>query len=360
MYQLERAIFDLRRGVPVLITDAEGDRLVRPLEGHHAGELATLLERCGQAPRLVVTRHRLAAAGFHAPSEEVALALGDEGLPEALAEGEIPSHEARLPATPAERVALGMLRRGQLVPVALAATPRAGGEVERLVADGTLLALDAREAEVALANLGRELTRVSEARVPLADAEVTRFILFREGDGMREHLAVVIGEPQAWPEPVPIRLHSACLTGDLFASLLCDCGEQLRNAVRDIHALGGGVLLYLDQEGRGIGMANKLRAIGLQEAGLDTLDADACLGFGHDERGYASAVAMLHQLGIQRVQLLTNNPRKLAALTEAGIEVTKRQAVYGRVNEHNRAYLTTKAGRSGHWLESLLDQDDSA
>ncbi|MCW4153039.1 GTP cyclohydrolase II RibA [Halomonas sp. 18H] len=359
MYQLERAIFDLRRGVPVLITGADGDRLVRPLEGHHEGELATLFER-GAQPRLVVTQHRLAAAGYQAPSDIVTLLLSAQALPETLAEGEVPPHEAMLPATSAERVALGMLRRGQLMPAALMVTPAAEDEVQPMVAAGTLLALDAGEAELALANLGRAVTRISEARVPLADAEVTRFILFREADGMREHLAVIIGDPHAWPAAVPIRLHSACLTGDLFASLLCDCGEQLRNAVRDIHALGGGVLLYLDQEGRDIGMANKLRAIGLQEAGLDTLDADACLGFGHDERCYAPAVAMLENLDIQRVQLLTNNPRKLAALTEAGIEVAKRQAVYGRVTEQNRAYLTTKAGRSGHWLESILDQDDSA
>ncbi|GED23760.1 GTP cyclohydrolase II RibA [Halomonas halmophila] len=362
MYQLERAIFDLRRGVPVLLTDGEGDCLVRPVEGQHEGALSTLLERCGATPRLVVTRHRLEALGHEAPSDAVSLVLAGAPSSWDLMAGELPAYEAMLSATTAERTALGMLRRGSLIPAAVAAAPRqeCRDELARLVASGTLLSLDAVQAGEALSRLGHEVVRVSEAAVPLADAEVTRFMLFREADGMREHLAVVIGEPAEWPEPVPIRLHSACLTGDLFASLLCDCGEQLRNAVAGIHELGGGVLLYLDQEGRDIGMANKLRAIGLQELGLDTLDADGCLGFGHDERRYAAAVAMLQDLGIERVQLLTNNPRKISALAESGIEVVKRQGVYGRVTPQNRAYLTTKAGRSGHWLEPLLDQDDSA
>lgn len=362
MYQLERAIFDLRRGVPVLLTDAEGDCLVRPVEGQHEGALSTLLERCGAALRLVVTRHRLEALGGEAPSDVVSLVLAGAPSSRDLMAGEVPAYDAMMSATAAERTALGMLRRGSLIPAVVAAAPRqeCHDELAQLVAAGTLLSLDAAEADRALTDLGRDVTRVSEARVPLADAEVTRFILFREADGMREHLAVVIGEPADWPEPVPIRLHSACLTGDLFASLLCDCGEQLRNAVAGIHEQGGGVLLYLDQEGRDIGMANKLRAIGLQELGLDTLEADGCLGFGHDERRYGAAVAMLQDLGIERVQLLTNNPRKLSALAEAGIEVIKRQGVYGRVTPQNRAYLTTKAGRSGHWLEPILNQDDSA
>ncbi|MDT8893249.1 GTP cyclohydrolase II RibA [Halomonas sp. I1] len=362
MYQLERAIFDLRRGVPVLLTAAEGDRLVRPVEGHHEGELSTLLECCGEGPRLVVTRHRLEASGLEAPSDTVSLVLTESGERLDPGRDELPAHDAAVPATSAECVALDMMRRGLLVPAAVVAAPRHGrrDEIARLVASGTLLTLDAAEAQRTLGRLSHEVVRVSDASVPLADAEVTRFILFREMDGMREHLAIVIGQPDDWPEAVPIRLHSACLTGDLFASLLCDCGEQLRNAVTGIRELGGGVLLYLDQEGRGIGLANKLRAIGLQDTGLDTLDADGCLGFGHDERRYGAAVAMLRDLGVGRVQLLTNNPRKMAALMEAGIEVTKRQGIYGRVTPQNRAYLAAKAGRAGHWLEHILDQDDSA
>jgi GTP cyclohydrolase II len=206
-------------------------------------------------------------------------------------------------------------------------------------------------------NLARSLRRVSDARVPLAGIGSTRFVLFRGIDGMTEHLAVIIGEPDM-EDAVLVRLHSACLTGDIFSSLKCDCGEQLRGTVAAMAAAGGGVLLYLTQEGRGIGLANKLRAYQLQAAGYDTLDADAMLGFANDERHYGPAVEMLRQLGIRRVRLMTNNPRKVSALTAAGIVIENRIPVMGSVNPYNEHYLTTKAKRAGHLLEVALGAGD--
>ncbi len=202
-----------------------------------------------------------------------------------------------------------------------------------------------------------ELT--GEARVPLAEDVESRFVLFRELDGLTEHVAIVVARPP--PEaPVLVRVHSACFTGDLFASLRCDCGEQLRGTVRTMAHAGGGVLLYLAQEGRGIGLSNKLRAYGLQDTGLDTLDADAHLGFRHDERRYEVAVAMLRQLGVSRVRLMTNNPAKLRALERAGIEIVARIPIIAPVNPHNLNYLRVKADRAGHMLDgrrvSLDDQ----
>jgi GTP cyclohydrolase II len=248
------------------------------------------------------------------------------------------------------------MRRALLIPSALVAriSEARRGDIDALVEDGTLLAVDADQAERCLDGGVGMLKRVSEARIPLVDALDARFILFREGDGLREHVAVVIGDPGKAGEAVPLRLHSACLTGDLFGSLRCDCGDQLRNAVAEIEALGGGVLLYLAQEGRGIGLANKLRAYTLQDAGLDTVDADQVLGFGDDERRYGIAVDMLGALGIHRVQLMTNNPGKMAALAEGGIEVVERQALYGHLNDHNRRYLNAKAERAGHLLDGVL------
>src|SRR5690606_24980774 len=164
------------------------------------------------------------------------------------------------------------------------------------------------------------LERMSQSRVPLSEAIDCELALFRDEHGLGEHVAVLIGKPDL-DDVVPVRLHSACLTGDLLGSLRCDCGDQLRTAVGRIAELGGGVLLYLDQEGRGIGLANKLRAYALQDSGLDTIDADRHLGFLSDERSYEVAAALLQELGIARIRLLTNNPQKIEALRAHGIEV---------------------------------------
>jgi GTP cyclohydrolase II len=148
-----------------------------------------------------------------------------------------------------------------------------------------------------------------------------------------------------------VRIHSECFTGDILGSLRCDCGPQLHQAMRRMAAEGAGVLLYMAQEGRGIGLANKLRAYALQDTGLDTLDANRALGWGADERSFAPAAAMLNQLGITRIRLLTNNPEKLAQLAAHGIEVTARVRHAIAANGVNDAYLETKARRFGHMLE---------
>jgi GTP cyclohydrolase II len=190
---------------------------------------------------------------------------------------------------------------------------------------------------------------VAEARVPLADAEDARLIAFRPSDGGVEHLAIVIGRPDP-SRPVLVRLHSECFTGDLLASLRCDCGDQLRGAIAAISAAGGGILLYLAQEGRGIGLVNKLRAYRLQDAGFDTFDANEQLGFDADERVYLPAAQMLRRLGFGTIRLLTNNPDKLAALERYGIRIAERVPHVFATNGHNERYLRTKATRSGHLL----------
>ena len=164
---------------------------------------------------------------------------------------------------------------------------------------------------------------------------------------MKAVVAVVIGKPDA-RNAVPVRMHSACLTGDLLGSLRCDCGEQLRTAVARIGALGGGVLLYLDQEGRGIGLPNKMRAYVLQDGGLDTVDADEHLGFRSDERTYDVAAALLNELGFKRIRLLTNNPQKISALRDHGIDVVGRLPLVTTSNTHNERYLRAKHERAGH------------
>ena len=234
--------------------------------------------------------------------------------------------------------AVTLLKLARLLPAALVAKvpPRTGG-----------IRVSARNVMHYQTETAMTLSQVAEARVPLKDAENTRIVAFRPTDGGSEHLAIIIGEPDL-SKPVLIRLHSECFTGDLLGSLRCDCGDQLRGAIAEIALAGSGILLYLAQEGRGIGLVNKLRAYGLQDQGFDTMDANLMLGFDDDERIYLPAARILSKLGITQVRLMTNNPAKIDALSKNGIAVTERVPHIFPSNDHNALYLQTKANRGGH------------
>ncbi len=361
MQRIRRALIDLRRGEPVHVAGEAGGSLILALENLTEARLEQALGLASGTPSVLLTAHRAEALGLdgHA-GDGIAVAVPKASLMEtarALAKGRDaePTGTTARPVTDGERQALELARRATLLPALLAIESdpdrdRLAGEIQR----GEVLSIDRGEARRFFADSGRHPERVSEARVPLSGAEQSRFILYREADGLLEHVALVIGDPRQWPTTPALRMHSACLTGDLFGSLRCDCGEQLRSAVHAIAEEGGGILLYLAQEGRGIGLANKLRAYGLQDTGLDTVDADQLLGFGEDERRYDVAAAMLDDLGISRVRLMTNNPGKIAALEAAGVEIAGREAIHGELNRHNAPYLTAKANRAGHWLEEVF------
>ena len=191
-----------------------------------------------------------------------------------------------------------------------------------------------------------EVELIARAKLPLEDLPDTQVVAFRGSDDGQEHVALVVGAFGG--QPPLVRLHSECLTGDVFGSLKCDCGPQLKEALRLIGAEGGGILLYLRQEGRGIGLANKLRAYALQDRGLDTVEANRRLGFADDARDYAHAAAMLRALGAAEVRLLTNNPAKVRGLEDQGIAVVERVAHHMPANPHNADYLETKRKKSGH------------
>ena len=230
--------------------------------------------------------------------------------------------------------ALVLARLAGLLP-ALWVLPTGEDPAERLsVAD--VLAAERREVAAI----------VARARLPVEGLHDTQMIAFRAPDDGSEHVALMIGAPGG--KPPLVRLHSECLTGDVFGSLKCDCGPQLQAALRLIGEAGGGILLYLRQEGRGIGLANKLRAYALQDQGLDTVDANRRLGFPDDTRDYGLAAAMLRALGVDQVRLLTNNPGKVAGLESAGIHVVQRVAHHLPANPHNADYLKTKRRKSGH------------
>ncbi len=190
----------------------------------------------------------------------------------------------------------------------------------------------------------------SEARLPTSFGNFVIRVFHEESTGL-DHVALTLGEMDG-PDPVLIRVHSECLTGDAFSSLRCDCGPQLQAALKAIQERGWGCLLYLRQEGRGIGLHAKIQAYRLQDQGADTLDANLMLGHPADGRDYKIATSMLESLEIDRVSLLTNNPNKIEQLQEYGINVVERVPLIVGVGDSNRAYLETKAERMGHSIQS--------
>ncbi len=358
--QIDRAITDVRRGGLVLLRDGAAALALQAAEAVTPESLERLKALPGETLSLVLTRRRAAALGLAEPAsgkggavllplaaDQAAEELRDLADPSAATTGRAPMGAA-VEAAGAANAAVELVKLARLLPavVVAAVSPRAA----LLIAEREgLMLLEAAEVLAYHAVAAHSLRPVSEARVPLSGAENTRIIAFRPSDGGIEHLAILIGDPDP-KAPVLARLHSECFTGDLLASLRCDCGDQLRGAIAEIARAGSGVLLYLAQEGRGIGLVNKLRAYQLQDAGFDTFDANEQLGFDADERVYLPAAEMLRQLGFARVRLLTNNPEKVAALTRCGIEVVERVPHVFPSNDHNERYLRSKATRSGHWL----------
>lgn len=346
--RVERAIVELRRGRTVEVHDACGATVVFAAEGLLVD--APDAAWPGAGARLLLTAERANALGLAESPEAVEVALpASTGVDVILTlagatganDAAVPPDCGVAPGDARARAALSLARQARLLP-ALLAVPTAPGED-----DLAPLRVGVDDIDAYPAARAHSLQRLSRAMVPLAAAEVCEFVVYREPFHDAEHVAIVIGEPDL-SAPVPVRLHSACLTGDLLGSLRCDCGDQLRGAVERIAAAGGGVILYLAQEGRGIGLVNKLRAYALQHQGLDTLQADRHLGFRADERDYAVACAMLRGLGIGQILLLTNNPDKLAALAACEIEVAGRLPLTAPANVHNERYLKTKREHAGH------------
>jgi GTP cyclohydrolase II len=293
------------------------------------------------------------------PARHLSIALGTDATPESInriatamrATGQL----AARPATGTEAAGLALARTGQLIPAVVSVCPdtmRLARLLEWL-SDDTVLDVSGAEIEAVVSKAGIEVTHVVAANVPLEDAETAQFVFFREGNGFVQHVAILIGERAQWPDPVPVRVHSACLTGDIFGSLRCDCGEQLHGCLRYFAEQGGGVLVYLAQEGRGIGLGNKIRAYALQDRGRDTVQANLDLGFKEDLRDYGIAAQILRELGVSRVRLLTNNPRKIAGLQRYGVQVVERIALESTPHDDNIEYLRTKREKLGHFFSTL-------
>jgi GTP cyclohydrolase II len=377
MHETERGLFDLRRGRPLHVTTGRGEQrgnaalLIATVEGLTHQTLDRLRGIESSSIRLALTHHRAHAMGIAETTPErpaigntgdISLGLNGVTSPEqiwrlssALGQPKTDPVDLRT-ASDLEIGGLTLARLGQLLPAIVSTQVDAvsAKALDEPLSNGEILSVTTQQIEALVGNVRVEVTHVSDGPVPLEAAEEARFVCFREANGILEHVAILIGNRESWPDPVPVRLHSACLTGDLFGSLRCDCGQQLRGSLRVFAARGGGILLYLAQEGRSIGLGNKLRAYSLQQEGLDTVDADCTLGFGPDERRYEAAVEMLKYLKVERIQLLTNNPEKVRSLEAGGIEVADRQPLYGTLNRHNLPYVRAKVDRAGHWLTDML------
>jgi GTP cyclohydrolase II len=350
---VERALAEFRSRRPVIVTSQSETVAAMPVDGMTDATLTAFRRLSAPVrPLLLVTARRARAIGLEAAGP-TGLAIGDLHDAAAIfslaADSQVTRHVELVPAGETAGAAIELAKLAQQLPALLVGDGRSAagraGEPS-LVAVAAEAVMQFRRAAVA------SLALAAEATIPLNDGLAARFAVFRDGSGGTP-VAVVVGTPDL-TQPVPVRVHSACLTGDVFGSRRCDCGDQLRLALGQLAQHGGGIILYLEQEGRGLGLANKIRTYQLQDSGLDTVDANTVLGFDDDERDYGIAVRMLQMLGCTRVRLLTNNPAKLEGLSRAGIDVSGRVPLHGPINADNRRYLAAKATRAGHQLDHVL------
>ncbi|MBY6135788.1 GTP cyclohydrolase II [Nocardioides marinus] len=352
---LARARVDLRMGLPVVLSGGGSAALAIAVEALSEPRLAEM--RALGDLSLALTARRAETLKARVYDEDISRVTvpADEGLTwiQSLAD---PADDLNVPlkgpltslrggSADLHRLAIALVKSARLLPAA-ALVPLE--EPAGFAAAHGLTTISQSAAEPLL-TASSPLHPVAAARLPMDAAEAGRLHIFRPDDGAEEHYAVEIGRPDR-SKPVLARLHSACFTGDVLGSLKCDCGPQLRGALTQMGEAGSGVLLYLNQEGRGIGLANKMRAYSLQDQGFDTVEANHRLGFEDDERDFRLGAAILKKLGFSKVRLLTNNPNKIAMMEKTGIEVAERVALKVGENAHNRHYLATKASKSGHML----------
>ena len=351
-----RARGDLRLGLPVVLVQNGAGLLVLAAEAVEPARFATLRTMPGEVHMAITTwrAETLKARVYDGDLARIRVPEGaDTRWIQALADPALdlyqpmkgPLASLRQGEADLHRTALKLVKSAELLPAALClevAEPHAIARAENLTC------LDANATEVDLAAFHR-LSPVSTARLPMAASKAGRLRVFRPDNGGIEHYAIEIGRPN--PDgPVLTRLHSACFTGDVLGSLKCDCGPQLHAALAAMADAGAGVLLYLNQEGRGIGLANKMRAYALQDQGFDTVEANHRLGFEDDERDFRIGAGLLRQMGIGRIRLMTNNPGKIAMMQDCGIEVAERVPLIVGKTQENTGYLETKRAKSGHLL----------
>ena len=358
---IDRAAGDLRRGLPVVLKGDGAASIVFPAGLGDADRLERL--RLIGIVQMLVSRERAAVLKIHHKGHEaIRLACPDSFTAATIRAIVDPTTDLSTPLKgpfevtgtpdPAQEAldvaSLKLLKIARLLPGAII-IPIDRGKADATAHSHGLLVAESMAVAAYDQTALSHLEQVARALLPVAGAENGSIVAFRSQAGGLEHFAIIIGDPSP-SKPVLVRLHSECFTGDALGSLKCDCGNQLRGALEAIAREGSGILLYLAQEGRGIGLVAKLKAYTLQDQGYDTVDANLRLGFATDERTFGPASAMLRHLGFHRIRLLTNNPEKVAGLEAEGIAVTERVAHKFPANPHNAHYLETKRDKTGHFL----------
>ena len=353
--RIARARGDLRMGVPVVFLGAGQAAVVVAVEALSQARLGEL--RALGEPELVITARRAETLKARAYDGDIARLAVPQGSDVAwLRSVADPADDLKTPMkgpfqssrdgnANLHRAAIDLVKSAHLLPAVLVVQ----------VLHGLGFAAEHALTWVTLDEAGPDWLRLSSlhsvvsARVPMQASDAGRVHIFRPKDGGEDHYAIEIGQPDR-TRPVLVRLHSACFTGDVLGSLKCDCGPQLRTALAQMGAEGAGVLLYLNQEGRGIGLANKMRAYSLQDQGFDTVEANHRLGFEDDERDFRIGADVLRKMGFSSVRLMTNNPKKLVMLEACGLNVVERVPLHVGQTAQNIGYLATKAAKSGHLL----------
>ncbi len=352
---LARGRVDLRMGLPIVLKDGERTSLAISAETLSTERLQDILELGAVSLALTARRAETLKARVynddvcrvHVPKDAqldwihaLANPVDDLSTPMKGPLDSLRCNDARF-----ARLAIALSKSARLLPAALLVSID-DGDAFALQNGLSLLDLDLA---APLLDQSSPLHPVAAARLPIEATEAGRLHIFRPEDGNEEHYAIEIGRPDR-SAPVLARLHSACFTGDVMGSLKCDCGPQLRGALAQMGENGAGILLYLNQEGRGIGLTNKMRAYSLQDQGFDTVEANHRLGFEDDERDFRLGSAILKELGFASVRLLTNNPKKISMMESTGITVAEHVPLKVGENPFNSQYLATKASKSGHML----------
>ena len=353
---LLRARADLRLGVPIILGSRDNDVIITPIEVLSQSRLDQLKSIDKNSMILITARRAqtLKCPIYDGNFVRIELKQVPEiSLIKAIADPSLdlknplkgPFKIIRDKPLKLENEALLLLKSAQLLPAAIISKIVKGKDYAAI---HNLTYLQANQLKEVAIN-ARDIANAISAKIPTVRAENTQFHIFRPNISGEEHYVMEIGKIDR-NQPTLVRIHSACFTGDVLGSLKCDCGPQLHAATKMINDQGGGLLIYLNQEGRGIGLTNKIRAYSLQDQGFDTVEANHRLGFEDDERDFQLGATILREMRISNIKLITNNPTKIATMSKYNIIVTERIPLNVGRNETNLRYLQTKVSKSGHLM----------
>ena len=367
--KIERAISELRRGGKIVVSDTNSgiSVLLTAAELIEKDTISNLSQLTLSRPNIILSSNRAFALGLNSNeypcsisidknwtlNDIMSLCMPIQNYSKPLLNGVIYEKGENVTS-----ISLLILRQARLLPAGLMSiiSNISLEKVNEWASKNNIVYVQGNDVKSFEKNNAERLTIAVRAKVPIAETDKCEVVIFRPRDGGNEHFCLLIGKSRnildgKQSEHIPmVRVHSQCITGDILDSLKCDCGQQLKQSIKLMAKADEGILIYLAQEGRDIGLLNKLRAYSLQEQGMDTVEANLALGFNDDERLYFPVQEILKQFNIQSIKLITNNPKKIDHLTNLGIKVVERISIKIPSNKHNKKYLKTKLNKSGHIL----------